>query len=241
MASHAPIRKESILAKSSFDLAESNSADESSEKKDVIDTEESNPPDESIEEKDVTDTKEPDSPNEAIEKKDVIDTKESDSPDGIPKRFSTLEKKWISTIFEAQSMDELADLFSSAYTRSMNRRLALAIYNREDDHSTIEFRHFQSTMDYDLAWKWVRITAGIVQLASKPASEYYEKLHIIADKYRAMRTKWKEYSRARAFGRETTDPWLDGWQSMLALLDLEDDFTFWADYVAQLPERNRTT
>ncbi|KAI1134781.1 hypothetical protein F5Y05DRAFT_397346 [Hypoxylon sp. FL0543] len=138
-------------------------------------------------------------------------------------------------------MDELAELFHNAYTDSMNRRLALAIYNREDDHSTIEFRHFQSTMDYEVAWRWVRITAGIVQLASKPASEYYETLDLIADEYDAMGIKWKEYSHARAFGRETTDPWLDSWQSLLRILGLEDDSPFWSDYVARLPERNRTT
>ncbi|KAI1413870.1 hypothetical protein F5Y13DRAFT_24500 [Hypoxylon sp. FL1857] len=208
MASHAPIRKESVLAKTKFDIAESNPPDDDSE-------------DSVGDEKEAT----------------IL---ESCHPINIPKKFSAIEKKWISTILGARDMDELAKLLSSAHT-NLNARLALAIYNREDDHSTIEFRHFQSTMDYDLAWSWIRITAAIVQLASKPASEYNEKLDLIAGEYRAMRTRWIEHLRDRLFGRETTDPWLKSWQPMLVMLDLEDDLPFWHNYIAQLPERNRTT
>ncbi|KAI0110622.1 hypothetical protein F4776DRAFT_641792 [Hypoxylon sp. NC0597] len=205
MASHAPIRKESILAKTKFAVAESNSAED------------------------------------PVEEEAVTNVVKHDGPHSIPDQFSPIEKKWMTTLLNARDMDELAALLSNANTSSMNKRLALTIYVRENDHSTIEFRHFQSTMDYNLAWRWVRITAGIVQLASKPTSEYTEKLQLIADEYRAMRVKWKDYLRDRTFGRAATDPWLSSWQSTLILLDLEDDFPFWYEYVAQLSERNRTT
>ncbi|OTA63275.1 hypothetical protein K449DRAFT_433385 [Hypoxylon sp. EC38] len=205
MASHAPIRKESVLAKTKFAVTESSSADD------------------------------------YVKEEMVTSAVECDRFHSIPEKFSATEKKWMTAILDAKNMDELAALLSNTNMGSMNKRLALTIYVRENDHSTIEFRHFQSTMDYDLAWRWVRITAGIVQLASKPTSEYTEKLELIADEYQAMSIKWKDYLRDRTFGREATDPWLNTWQSTLIMLDLEDDFPFWYDYVAQLSERNRTT
>ncbi|KAI1383725.1 uncharacterized protein F4822DRAFT_439996 [Hypoxylon trugodes] len=159
----------------------------------------------------------------------------------LPIEFSTIERKRISTILAAKDMYELEILISSTHAISTNRRLSLAIYNREDDHTTIEFRHFQSTMDNELAWRWVRITAAIVQTASKPKSEYSETLQFIAKEYDTMKLKWTEHIWDRTFRRETTDPWLNSWQWMLILLDLEDDIPFWRDHLSQLPERNRTT
>ncbi|KAI1451772.1 hypothetical protein F4805DRAFT_72797 [Annulohypoxylon moriforme] len=166
---------------------------------------------------------------------------QNDIPDGLPKEFSPQEKNWISTIFGTTHMGELAELLSGTSVNFMNRRLALAVYNREDDQSTIEFRHFQSTMDENLAWKWVHIAAAFVRVASKPVSEYREKLQLIASEYRLMKSKWKQHLRDRTFQRETTDPWLDSWKWMLVVLGLEDDLPFWQEYVAQLAERNRTT
>ncbi|KAI1206103.1 uncharacterized protein F4807DRAFT_470505 [Annulohypoxylon truncatum] len=188
-------------------------------------------------------TTEPSDANNPSEDKvePTIPDQEEDTPDGLPKEFSAKEKTWISAIFGARDMGELAELLSGTNVNLMNRRLALAIYNRENDQSTVEFRHFQSTMDANLAWKWVRIAAAFVRTASKPVSEYKEKLQLIAFEYRLMKSKWKQHLRDRTFQRETADPWLDSWRWMLTILDLEDDISFWDDYVAQLPERNTTT
>ncbi|KAI0880517.1 uncharacterized protein GGS22DRAFT_193095 [Annulohypoxylon maeteangense] len=170
-----------------------------------------------------------------------LPVQEDDTSDGLPKEFSSKEKTWISAIFGTRDMGELAELLSGTNVNFMNRRLALAVYNRENDQSTIEFRHFQSTTDENLAWKWVRISAAFVRAASRPVSEYREKLHLIAVEYRLMKSKWKEHIQDRTFQRETMDPWLDSWKWMLLVLDLEDDIPFWDDYVAKLTERNRTT
>ncbi|KAL7629800.1 hypothetical protein AAE478_001323 [Parahypoxylon ruwenzoriense] len=153
--SHAPVRKDSILARGIVDLVESGSSF-------------------------------------------------SEIPDG----FSAQEKRWLATILAARDKDDLAALLSSSNENAWNRRLALAIYNREDDHTTLEFRHFQSTMDYGLAWKWIRIAAALVQLATRPLSEYKKKLQLIADEYRDMEPKWKQHLWDRTFQKETIDPWL---------------------------------
>ncbi|KAI2464258.1 hypothetical protein F4781DRAFT_80600 [Annulohypoxylon bovei var. microspora] len=182
-----------------------------------------------------------DPPEDEVEPSPTSSAQEDETSDGLPREFSAKEKTWISAIFGTSDMGELAELLSGTNVNFMNRRLALAVYNRENDHSTIEFRHFQSTMDENLAWAWVRIAAALVQTASKPVSEYKEKLQLIAHEYRSMKSKWKQHLRDRTFRRETTDPWLDSWKWMLEVLDLGDDIPFWQNYVAQLPERNRTT
>lgn len=135
-------------------------------------------------------------------------------------------------------MSTLSAILSGALVDPSAQRLALAIYERENDHTTIEFRHFQSTMDYELAWKWIRIVTSLVQVASKPASEFDHKLQLIATEYQRMDGRWRLYTWDKTFGQETIDPWLNSWEWMLPILDLQDDVPFWRDYVARLPGRN---
>ncbi|KAI1086924.1 hypothetical protein F5B19DRAFT_500672 [Rostrohypoxylon terebratum] len=247
--SHGPIRKHSLLAQTKFDIAEPEGAEDRLEKTDVPGRQNT----ETTEHKKTDVSQE----NDAAKAEQPQDTQgahgeesapnDGDVPssgntsDSLPSEFSAQEKTWISAIFGAKNMDELADLLSSDNVNTMNRRLALTVYNREDDQSTIEFRHFQSTLDEQLAWKWVRVAAALVRAASKPVSEYREKLQLIGSEYQLMKSKWKQHVIDRTFQRETQDPWLDSWRWMLTVLDLEDDLTFWHDYVAQLPERNRQT
>ncbi|KAI0134887.1 hypothetical protein F4814DRAFT_443709 [Daldinia grandis] len=155
--------------------------------------------------------------------------------------FSDEERMRIRTILAAGNMNTLLTILSGAPEDPAAQRLSLAIRERGNDHTTIEFRHFQSTMDYELAWKWIRIAASLVQVASKPASEFDQKLQLIANKYQVMKYKWRLHMLNRTFSTETTDPWLNSWKWMLPILDLQDDIPFWRDYVARLPRRNKQT
>lgn len=248
--SHGPIRKHSLLAQARFDRTQPEGPEKILEENEHPDRQKTE-----ATEHEKTDVSRESALTKAEQPRDTQGTheeegvpadedkpsSEGETSDSLPNKFSAQEKTWISAIFGAKDMDELANLLSSDNVNTMNRRLALVIYNRENDESTIEFRHFQSTMDEKLAWKWVRIAAALVRTASKPASEYREKLQKIGSEYELIKPKWMQHVFDRTFQRETQDPWLDSWKWMLTVLNLEDDRDFWQDYVAQLPERNRQT
>ncbi|KAI0846654.1 hypothetical protein F5Y00DRAFT_264268 [Daldinia vernicosa] len=118
----------------------------------------------------------------------------------IPQTFSDGDVMRIKTILTAGNMSTLKAILSGAMTDPNAQRLALAIYERENDHTTIEFRHFQSTMDYGLAWKWIRIVTSLVQVASKPASEFGHKLQLIATEYQRMDDRWRSHTWDKTFG-----------------------------------------
>ncbi|KAI8957179.1 hypothetical protein F5Y11DRAFT_364126 [Daldinia sp. FL1419] len=214
MWSHSPLRKESVLSRAEFNIPGSRSNNDEN----MV-------------------------PTINLRQKVLLEGIGRAAPqtNSFPKEFSGDDKNRIWTVLHAQDMSTLATMTSNINATCMNKQLALGVCEREDDHTTIEFRHFQSTMDYELAWKWIRLVASLVQVASKPASEFNEKLQSIAYQYQEMKDKWRQHLQNRTFGIPTTDPWLESWEWMLSILDLQDDVPFWRDYIARLPERNQQT
>lgn len=210
---HSPARKNSILAAMNFEYAEINYAKEEEEL------------------------------TKMWSRLYIRDThhghQNDDNENHIPMYFSRIDRKRIAVLANARSMQELETLLSYTNQRTKNRRLCLAIYNRVNDHTTIEFRHFQGTHDPELAWEWVRLVTTIVQIASTSTeSEFQKLLREISYQYRAMRRRSRDYLIRQAQKKGAKDPWLDSWTWMLPILNLNEHEPFWSRYVARLPERN---